>query len=425
VVVLATTLLLSDFASARMTECEPGGCSPTPSASSSAGGGAATSGTGVAALTCSVPQCSACRTCERDARETEQKCTNISSQLTRCNDQMAAALGIAQGEVSESQVGLLQSALGVSANCLADVDQRIAMCRSLVSQCNSSCDSAESILETIRSTSTAGTPAYDNVLCKLQDVKTEQRGFCRAGAATVAQLEVAKQQIAQQTNQLMQAIMLLGPTLAEMIMSSLGSTATDLCAMLKRDLGEEHLNTQAACGPRYEPLASGDEEGESPDDTDFGAPGGEVGGRDTQGQSIGSQDFDGIKGNRNRNSSGVREQSVSAASSGAGGPAVGGGSSKSGPNSRYESAGGARGFNTNIMSDPEGRAGGGSRGTASQSRQQSQWIQGQQARSEAEAHRRAVEEANRRKREIRGPHAQGLFESVSETYRRYQHEMMQ
>src|SRR5690606_21706606 len=101
--------------------------------------------------------------------------------------------------------------------------------------------------------------------------------------------------------------------------------------------------------------------------------------------SLNSQEFDGLNSDRSRSSSKAKEQSVQASSSG-GGPMMGsGGSSASGPNTRYEGSAGARGFNTNIMSDPEGSAGG-RRGTASQSsRQQSQWLMGQQASARAKA----------------------------------------
>src|SRR5690606_35202858 len=108
-----------DPASAKMTECEPGsGCIPTPVENRAEPPGAVNS---PGEPTCSVPECTSCQRCERHAEETQEKCTNIGPQLTKCNEQMAAALDIAQGEVSESQLGILQAALGPSAACLTEV----------------------------------------------------------------------------------------------------------------------------------------------------------------------------------------------------------------------------------------------------------------------------------------------------------------
>lgn len=377
------------------------------------------------ASTCPVPECASCSRCESSASETGEKCTNIGPQLTQCNERMAAALGVVQGEVTESQLGILQAAFGPSAACLTEVDQRITMCKSLVSQCQSSCNSAESTLQQILYSSTGD--LFIRAQCKSEQVISKKIEVCEAGSATVAQLEVAKQQLAHQNAQLIQAIALLAPTVLDLLMSGLGSGAGDYCAIMKKDLGGDHPSVKACEGAPFDPTAQGDNDGEESGDTNFSGPGGD-GGDATVGLSPQSQEFDGVNSDRRQSSSKVREQSVQAASSG-GGPMMNssGSSSNSGGSTVYKGEPGARGFNTNIMGDPEGRAGAPRRGTASGPNQQSQWLQGQQAsaRSKAEAHRRAAENAAQRKRELRGPHAQGLFESVSETYRRYQHEMMQ
>lgn len=361
-------------------------------------------------------ECPNCKTCGELASAAQSECGSLESNLEGCR--RAAAQMMASGTASTVESAM--NSYQVTSQCRQEFQSQIATCERVVPRCQSTCAGGRSVAERyaregalISSDPTLPVRAQ-NELATISSREAQ----CQQGEVTLGALRTGEAALGANMTQILGILGQLAPSLVDLLLTGQPGEG-DLCETLKRDLGEDHASTQAACGPEFN-LAGEDPEPEDPEFGELPAP--------TAPNPMGSakftgQNFDGnLKGSKNGSS---RAQEASSGSSGSGSPLLGAGNGSSSEGTTLYEGGtyGSAGYNTNIMGDPEGQAGG-RRGAASVPRR---GVQGQQShiRAQAEAHHRAAQQAAQRRRELRGPHAQGLFESVSEAYKRYRHEMME
>ncbi len=419
---LGCLLLFPDVGSACVTEYDGGPCymppaKPKPPKSTT--GGASASGPGISQLT--PAECPTCQTCRDTAATVARDCTELDEQMTACQNNIAAQQIISSGRKNASQTEVIVRNLNVVEQCRREFQSRIKMCEGAVSACSNACQAAAANVNALMATPIAGVRAATEQTTLLPNQQT-----CQQGETTVGALKAADTKLAGNQSQLLEALLLLGPLALQLGMELMGNKgAGDLCTKLAAEYGKDHVTYQGACGDRYQP-----DDPDKPDPKDIALdplPGPKAPGTETaNGPNPGNQEFTGTDRQR-RGGSAAREQSVEAG--GAGGPMMGMDGSSAGT-TRYDGDENSKskGYNTSILNDPDGGgAGGGYRGAGAGQRTPSQWLEGQgsSARAQAEAHRRMAEAEAQRRRELRGPHGQGLFESVSEAYKRYRHEMMQ